>query len=106
MVARVAVLFASGVFAAYDLDQMGELWATHVTGTAAAARVGRATDIEWLQLPGPVGEQHHGWSVGVQGSGFAARKRRACADAPSRLLCACAPPFIPSLVFPQAGGLP
>ncbi|KAL4422261.1 hypothetical protein ABPG75_008458 [Micractinium tetrahymenae] len=52
---RVAVLFASGVFAVYDLDQQGELWATHITGTAAAARVGRVTDIEWLQLPGPVG---------------------------------------------------
>ncbi|KAL4425017.1 hypothetical protein ABPG77_001795 [Micractinium sp. CCAP 211/92] len=52
---RVAALFASGVFAVYDLDQQGELWATHITGTAAAARIGRVTDVEWLQLPSPVG---------------------------------------------------
>ncbi|KAI3424707.1 hypothetical protein D9Q98_008096 [Chlorella vulgaris] len=53
--ARVAVLFASGLFSAYDLDQAGELWATHTTGSAAAARVGRVTDVAWLPLPPPVG---------------------------------------------------
>jgi hypothetical protein len=52
----VAVLFASGLFSAYDLDQAGELWATHTTGSAAAARVGRVTDVAWLPLPPPVGE--------------------------------------------------
>lgn len=54
--ARVALLFASGLFAAYDLDLSGELWATHTTASAAAARVGRVTDVGWLPLPGTVGE--------------------------------------------------
>jgi hypothetical protein len=54
--ARVAVLFASGLFAAFDLDRAGELWATHTTASAAAARVGRVSDVAWLPLPAPIGE--------------------------------------------------
>lgn len=53
--ARLAVLFASGLCAVYDLDQQGELRPTHVTGAAWAARIGRTADVQWLPLPSPVG---------------------------------------------------
>ena len=53
--ARVVVLFSSGLVAVFDLDQQGDLWATHVTASAWAARVGRVTDVQWLPLPRPIG---------------------------------------------------
>ena len=53
--ARVAVLFTNGAFAAFDLDWQGDLVATHASGAAAAARIGRVTDVAWLPLPGAVG---------------------------------------------------
>jgi hypothetical protein len=51
----VAVLFTNGAFAAFDLDWQGDLVATHASGAAAAARIGRVTDVAWLPLPGAVG---------------------------------------------------
>ena len=51
----MAVLYATGVFAVFDLDQQGELRTTPLTGGVAAARIGRVTDLEWLTLPAPIG---------------------------------------------------
>ena len=58
MCARVAALFANGLFAVYDLLELsGELRATHLSGAAATGRVGRVADIGWLPLPSPIGER-------------------------------------------------
>lgn len=96
---RVAALFASGVFAVYDLDQQGELWATHITGTAAAARIGRVTDVEWLQLPSPVGALAAGQIAALC---LCREARAACTGASRCSLPLCGkPPVLPCLALPR-----
>jgi hypothetical protein len=54
-IARLAVLFASGIFAVYEVDPGGTLRGTTVSPGAARDRVGRVTDVGFLRMPEPIG---------------------------------------------------
>lgn len=52
---RLAVLFASGTFAIFEVDREGELRRGAVGPAAGLARLGAVTDVE--PLPAPIGER-------------------------------------------------